>query len=293
MLNRKMQVFYDLPLLPSFHKAVITIGTFDGVHKGHQQIIQQLTQTSKDCQGESVIITFNPHPREVLNPGKGEIQLLNTLPEKIRLLEKQEVDNLVVVPFTKSFSEQSAKEYLQNFLYKNFHPYALILGYDHHFGHNREGNINLLQKLKSKFEFQVIEIPQQVINHSAISSTKIRNFLRKGEVKSAAELLGYHYFLSGRVIHGNKIGRQLGFPTANLVIDDHRKLIPSDGIYLVQIKIKGNFENNNIYTGLMSIGKKPTFGSNPLSLEVYIFDFNQEIYGQEIEVIFLNFIRNQ
>lgn len=283
-----MQVHRDLDHLPEFTRAVITIGTFDGVHAGHRHIIQQLQQAATACNGETVIITFDPHPREVLAPHGRVVHLLTTLPEKIALLEKQGISHLVVVPFTKAFSELSAREYLEDFLVSRFNPHTIIIGYDHRFGHNREGGLELLEAEQQQFGFQLIEIPQQVVHDLTVSSTKIRNNLTDGNVQLANELLGYPYFLTGTVVHGDKMGRQLGYPTANLQLADTRKLIPAEGIYAVEVLIGQSADR---LPAVMSIGTRPTFDGTDLRLEVHLFDFNQDLYDQELTVIFRDYIR--
>jgi riboflavin kinase/FMN adenylyltransferase len=282
-----MQVHRDLDQLPEFRNAVITIGTFDGVHAGHRYIIAQLQEAARQCGGETVIITFDPHPREVLQPKPHNIRLLTTLPEKIALLERAGIDHLVVVPFTKAFSEMPAISYLEDFLIKRFRPHTIIIGYDHRFGHNREGGLELLESEQQKYGFQLIEIPKQVVHDLTVSSTKIRNSLQEGDVKLANELLGYTYFLSGTVCHGDKMGRQLGYPTANLKLADERKLIPAEGIYAVLAAVNGE----KPLPAVMSIGFRPTFNGTDLRLEVHIFDFNKEIYDQELTVSFIDYIR--
>ncbi|MDQ0108552.1 riboflavin kinase/FMN adenylyltransferase [Chitinophaga terrae (ex Kim and Jung 2007)] len=282
-----MQVHRDLDQLPEFRNAIITIGTFDGVHAGHRFIIEQLQQAAKECHGETVIITFDPHPREVLQPQSNTLRLLTTLPEKIALLEKEGIDHLVVVPFTKAFSEMSAISYLEDFLIQRFRPHTIIIGYDHRFGHNREGGLELLEAEQQQYGFQLIEIPKQVVHDLTVSSTKIRNSLNEGAVQLANELLGYTYFLTGTVCHGDKMGRQLGYPTANLQLADSRKLIPAEGIYAVRASINGQAP----LPAVMSIGNRPTFNGTDLRLEVHIFDFNEDIYDQQVTVSFVDYIR--
>ncbi|WP_160712597.1 bifunctional riboflavin kinase/FAD synthetase [Chitinophaga solisilvae] len=284
-----MQVHRDLNHLPEFRNAVVTIGTFDGVHTGHRFIIQQLEQAAADCDGETVIVTFDPHPREVLMPKPNNIRLLTTLPEKIALLEQAGIDHLVVVPFTKAFSELSAREYLEDFLVARFKPNTIIIGYDHRFGHNREGGLELLEAEQQVYGFRLIEIPQQVVNDLTVSSTKIRKSLQEGQVQLANELLGYPYFLTGEVIHGDKMGRQLGYPTANLQLPDERKLIPAEGIYAVRVQLAGH---SNLLPAVMSIGFRPTFNGTDLRLEVHLFDFNEDLYGKLLTVYFIAYIRS-
>ncbi|PSL47712.1 riboflavin kinase/FMN adenylyltransferase [Chitinophaga niastensis] len=284
-----MQVHRDLDHLPEFRNAVITIGTFDGVHAGHRFILQQLEQAANNGGGETVIVTFDPHPREVLLPKPNNIRLLTTLSEKIALLERAGIDHLVVVPFTKAFSELSARGYLEDFLVARFKPHTIIIGYDHRFGHNREGGLELLEAEQQQYGFQLIEIPQQVVHDLTVSSTKIRKSLQEGDIQLANELLGYPYFLSGTVVHGDKMGRQLGYPTANIHLADQRKLIPAEGIYAVRVGLSGY---PDLLPAVMSIGFRPTFNGTDLRLEVHIFDFNEDIYGQELTVYFVEYIRS-
>lgn len=282
-----MQVHSQLNNLPAFRNAVITIGTFDGVHTGHQHILQQLQEAAAACNGETVIITFDPHPREVL-AGDKSVRLLTTLEEKISLLAHWGIHHLVVVPFTREFSELSATAYLEDFLISTFRPHTIIIGYDHRFGHNREGGLELLEAEQEKYGFQLLEIPQQVIHDAAVSSTRIRKSLQEGDVALASELLGYPYFLNGVVVHGDKMGRQLGFPTANIQLNDYRKLIPAQGVYAVTV----DTGNGHLHKGALNIGTRPTFNGTELRIEVFILDFDREIYGSPIRVDFLAFIRS-
>ncbi|WP_109697313.1 bifunctional riboflavin kinase/FAD synthetase [Chitinophaga deserti] len=282
-----MQVHSQLNNLPAFRNAVITIGTFDGVHTGHQHILQQLQEAAAACNGETVIITFDPHPREVL-AGDKSVRLLTTLEEKISLLAHWGIHHLVVVPFTREFSEMSATAYLEDFLISTFRPHTIIIGYDHRFGHNREGGLELLEAEQEKYGFQLLEIPQQVIHHAAVSSTRIRKSLQEGDVALASELLGYPYFLNGVVVHGDKMGRQLGFPTANIQLNDYRKLIPAQGVYAVTV----DTGDGHLHKGALNIGTRPTFNGTELRIEVFILDFDREIYGSPIRVDFLAFIRS-
>ncbi len=282
-----MQVHSQLNNLPAFRNAVITIGTFDGVHTGHQHILQQLQEAAAACNGETVIITFDPHPREVL-AGDKSVRLLTTLEEKISLLAHWGIHHLVVVPFTREFSELSATAYLEDFLISTFRPHTIIIGYDHRFGHNREGGLELLEAEQEKYGFQLLEIPQQVIHDAAVSSTRIRKSLQEGDVALASELLGYPYFLNGVVVHGDKMGRQLGFPTANIQLNDYRKLIPAQGVYAVTV----DTGDGHLHKGALNIGTRPTFNGTELRIEVFILDFDREIYGSPIRVDFLAFIRS-
>jgi riboflavin kinase/FMN adenylyltransferase len=295
-----MQVHSDTSNLPFFKNAAITIGTFDGVHSGHVQIIHQLKKEAQQNNGESVIITFDPHPRMVLNPHKVQapIKLLNTLDEKIELLNKQEIDHLVIIPFTQEFSNQSAEEYIADFLVSKFHPQTIIIGYDHRFGKNRTGDYKLLEKFQATYNYKVKEIPEHVLHHVTISSTKIRQALFEGDIKTANEYLGYDYFFEGRVIDGNKLGRTLGYPTANIQINNENKLVPGNGIYAVSLSIGNEPENNepgfiatSNHEGMMSIGFRPTIGGSNIVIEVNIFDFDENIYNRKIRVYVKKFLR--
>ena len=295
-----MKVHRDINNLLRFVNAAITIGTFDGVHSGHCQIINQLKKEASVNEGESVIITFDPHPRMVVNPKKDQqpIKLLNTLSEKIELLRKQEIDHLVIVPFTLDFSNQSAEEYISDFLVAKFHPKTIIIGYDHHFGKNRSGDYKLLEKYQEKYQYEVKEIPVHVLNHVTISSTKIRTALEEGDIETAMKCLGYDYFFEGKVIEGNKLGRTLGYPTANLAIQDQNKLIPADGIYAVNVSIgkeneTDSFEPESFHQGMMSIGYRPTIGDNKKMIEINIFDFKEDIYGRTLRVYVKYFMRKE
>jgi riboflavin kinase/FMN adenylyltransferase len=297
-----MQVYRDINNLPFFKNAAITIGTFDGVHGGHLQIINQLKKESLVNNGESVIITFDPHPRMVLNQKENQlpIKLLTTLSEKIELLEKEGIDHLIVVPFTMEFSNQSAREYISDFLVKKFHPKTIIIGYDHRFGKGREGDYHLLEKYQNEYHYEVKEIPEQVLNHVTISSTKIRSALKEGDLKTAKECLGYDYFFEGKVVDGNKLGRTLGYPTANLEMKNQNKLIPENGIYAVNLAIgkasakeESLFVPESFHQGMMSIGIRPTITDNRRTIEVNIFDFNEDIYGRIIRVYVKYFLRNE
>ena len=218
-----MQVHRNIDSLPPFKNAVVTIGTFDGVHLGHQKIISALLQEAMSVNGESVIITFDPHPRKIINFAD-QLQLINTLEEKIELLRERGIDHLVIVPFTSSFAEQSADVYVKNFLVDRFHPHTIIIGYDHHFGKDRKGNYRLLEEKAPLFNYRLLEIPKHVLDEIAISSTKIRDALLRANVEIANRLLGYEYFFEGVVVEGEKLGRQLGYPTANLKYTDFDKI---------------------------------------------------------------------
>ncbi len=284
-----MKVYRSLQQLPVFTNAVLTIGTFDGVHLGHQHIIRQLLQEAVHTGGESVLISFYPHPRKVLRPQE-QIPQLTTLDERIELLKKQGLDNLVVVQFNMEFSQQLPENYIRDFLVDRFHPALIIIGYDHKFGKNRQGDYQLLEKMGEQYNYKVKEIPQQVLNEIAVSSTKIRSALAMGEIEKANQLLGYAYFFKGYVIEGNKLGRKLGYPTANLQMQDPDKLVPANGVYAVEAQIEGE---TRLLRGMMNIGTKPTVGGTNRSVEVNLFDFDEDIYNRHLKVYVKYHLRNE
>ena len=282
-----MQVYRTIENLPSFSNAVITIGTFDGVHEGHKKIIAALIAEAKKINGESVIITFDPHPRKIVKPDE-HLQLINTLDEKIELLSQTGIDYLVVVPFTQTFADQTAEQYIEDFLINNFHPHTIIIGYDHHFGKGRKGNYKLLEEKADVFHYKLLEIPKLIVDEIGVSSTKIRNALLQSDIETANKLLGYDFFFEGRVIEGDKLGRQLGYPTANLEYTDKEKIHLGHGVYAVFVEINGTRKK-----GMLSIGNRPTLLNSNERIEVNIFDWNEEIYGQTIRVIVKTFLRPQ
>ncbi|HTL09094.1 MAG TPA: bifunctional riboflavin kinase/FAD synthetase [Chitinophagaceae bacterium] len=279
-----MKVFRDITQLPAFSKAVVTIGTFDGVHTGHQQIIEQLKREAERIGGETVLVTFDPHPRKIVS--EKPLQLLSTLPEKIELLEQQGIHHLVVVPFTAAFAAQTAQAYVEDFLLQRFHPHTVIIGYDHRFGNHRSGDFHLLEKYAGLHAFELIEIPVHVIDEAAISSTRIRNALLEGRVEVAAQFLGYDYFFEGVVSAGQQLGRTLGYPTANLSILNPDKLIPGNGVYAVQAQrySKEGLAKGALADGMMNIGVRPTVDGLHRVIEVNLFDFAEDIYGETLRV---------
>lgn len=282
-----MQVHHSIDALPLFRNAVITIGTFDGVHAGHRQIIAALKQEARAIDGETVIITFHPHPRKVVYP-EVPLQLINTLPEKTALLAAQGIDHLVVVPFSESFAQLTAEAYIADFLIARFRPHTIIIGYDHHFGKGRQGNFHMLEARAAQYGYQLIEIPQHVLDAVEISSTKIRRALLAGDTDTANRLLGYPYFFSGVVVHGDKLGRTLGYPTANLGYTDTDKIHLGPGVYAVTATVAGKTLN-----GMLSIGKRPTVNGLDERVEVNLFDFGEEIYGQALTVSVHQLLRGQ
>lgn len=280
--------------LPEFKQAVVTIGTFDGVHLGHRQILSQLKEEAARIGGETVIITFHPHPRKIISSVPGDIKLLNTLPEKIALLEKEGIDHLVVVPFDHVFANQTAEEYVKDFLYRYFRPHTVIIGYDHRFGKGREGDYHLMKTYGENLGFEVKEISEQLINEIVISSTKIRRALMENEVDTANEFLGYPYFFEGTVIEGNKLGRTIGYPTANLHVASEEKLIPGDGVYAVSCTTRTPGGMQSVaYKGMMNIGLRPTVDGKKRVIEVNIFDFDKDIYGQTLQVHLHSHLRGE
>jgi riboflavin kinase/FMN adenylyltransferase len=267
--------------------AVATIGTFDGVHYGHQKIIKRLCELAKASGGESVILTFFPHPRLIIDPENQELKMINTIREKAKMLEELGVDHLIITPFTRDFSNLSPAEYIKNILVNTIGIKQLIVGYDHRFGKDRKGGMADLEMFSWTYGFRIEEIPEQDINDVAVSSTKIRSALLNGEVEMATEYLGYHFSIFGRVIKGDKIGRTIGFPTANIFVEETYKLIPSDGIYAVTVEM-----DEGIFKGMAYIGQRPTINGMTRNIEVNIFDFNKEIYGQDVKMNFLKFLRH-
>jgi riboflavin kinase/FMN adenylyltransferase len=274
-MNR-MKVYKDLAALPRFRKAVITIGSYDGVHAGHQAIIQRINNIAKEIGGESIMITFHPHPRFVIRPDD-PFKLINTIDEKVALLEKYGVDNVIIVPFTKAFSQQTPEEYIKDFLVAKFQPNKIVIGYDHKFGNKRAGNIDLLKAYAPKFDFEVLEIEKQDVDTIVVSSTKIRKALHEGAVKKVGEWLNHPFVIQGKVVYGQQLGTKIGFPTANIEVADKHKLIPLEGIYAVKVK-----HFNDLYNGMLYIGNRPTLNGTNQSIEVNIFDFDKNIYGDEL-----------
>lgn len=294
-----MQVHRDIEQLPLFRKAVITIGTFDGVHMGHRQVIDKLKEEARAIGGESVIITFHPHPRKVVSSAILGIRLINTLEEKLRLLQGLGVDHVVVVPFTDAFANQPAEDYVKNFLIDRFRPHTIIIGYDHRFGRDRQGDYHLLEKKSSEYNYVLKEIPKHILANIAISSTNIREAILHNDTATANQLLGYDFFFTGLVVHGDKLGRKLGYPTANLKMMDEEKLIPGNGIYAVYAEIETNWFKPGMntqltkYKGMMSIGFRPTVDGKKRVIEVNIFDFSDEIYGQAVTVFVKKYLREE
>lgn len=283
-----MRIFKGIENLPEFKNAVFTTGTFDGVHTGHQEIIRRINRLATETGGENILLTFHPHPRKVLHKDDAGLKLLNTLEEKIALLSKYGVDNLVITPFSKDFSMMSAEAYVEDFIWKKFHPRKVALGFNHRFGNNRTGNLALMMEMGKKLGFEVDEIEAQTVENISVSSTKIRQALAQGELQTANALLGHYYTLSGKVVSGEHMGKKLGFPTANIKIQDEDKLIPANGVYAALVRIDGI-----TYGGMLNIGFRPTFNGTKQTIEVNIFDFSEDIYGADIAVDLVSEIRKE
>jgi riboflavin kinase/FMN adenylyltransferase len=282
-----MNIYKNLSELPDFQGTTITIGSFDGVHTAHQKILETLKASAKKANSESIVLTFHPHPRLVIKPQDKSLKLLSTVEEKIALLEQYGVQNVVFVPFSTEFSNQSPEDYIEHFLVKYFKPKLIIIGYDHQFGKDRKGNLEYLKRFSKRFNFQVVEIEKQLIDDISISSTKIRKSLEDKDLWGAERLLGHPYTLMGKVVKGQQIGRTLGFPTANLIPLENEKQVPAVGIYAVWAIVNGQR-----YGAMLYIGTRPTLTMfNNLTIEVNIFNFNQDIYDKIITIEFVEFIR--
>ena len=284
-----MKVYRDLKDF-SARNPVVTLGTFDGVHKGHQAVISRLQEFAQQYNGETVIFTFYPHPRLVTSPAETNLRLLTTLEEKIKLFESLGIDHLIIYPFTREFSQLSYTEFVKTILVDQIKTYCLVVGYDHKFGKNREGGFEYLQKCAEEHDFKVEKLDALSLDNTNISSTKIRLALEEGNIKKANRYLGYQYTLHGSVVEGKRLGRKIGFPTANIEASDPHKLIPGYGVYAVNIMLNGKK-----YLGMLNIGTRPTFNQNAdnRSIEVHIFDFEGDIYNAEITLVFADKIRDE
>lgn len=283
-----MKIHLGTEPIKEIKNAVVTSGTFDGVHFGHQKILARLREVADEVNGETVMITYWPHPRMVLKPWDDSLKLLSTFPEKANLLEKYGIDHLVKIPFTKAFSQMSAEEYIKVILHDRLKTNRIIIGYDHRFGKNREGGLPELRAHAEKYDYVVEETPRQDIDEIGVSSTKIRRALETGNVKLANQYLGREYSVTGMVVKGKQLGRTLGYPTANINVKENYKLIPSDGIYAV--KVCNKYKK---YSGMLNIGHRPTVGGDYKTIEVHIFDFDEDIYNSEISLEFIDHIRKE
>ena len=283
-----MAVFFDIEHLPEFKNAVITIGTFDGVHEGHRAIINEVVEHAGKVNGESVLLTFEPHPRKLLHPNQS-LGIITPLHSKMKLVSSAGIQHIVVVPFTEVFAHQSAHSYIEEFLVEKFHPHSIIIGYDHRFGHDRLGGIELLKKYAQAYKYELKEIPARLIDEAVVSSTKIRNAIKDGKIDEASSMLGRLYTLKGNVVHGNKLGRTIGFPTTNLQPEDPDQIIPATGIYAIHVYHRGNK-----YNAMLNIGYNPTVSDkNLIRIEANIFDFDADIYGDSIELAFVRKLREE
>lgn len=282
-----MQTVNNVFNFTSQEKTFVTIGTFDGVHFGHQKIIEKLVLEAKKEGKKSVVLTFFPHPRMVLQK-EALIELINTIEERAKLLEKTGLDYLIIHPFSKEFSRTTALEFVRDFLVNQLNISKLIIGYDHHFGKNREGNIKQLTEYSQLYDFTVEEIPAQDIDDVSVSSTKIRRALHAGNLKTANNYLGYNFMINGVVVNGKQLGGKIGYPTANIDVKESYKLIPKTGVYVV----KSEIDNETIY-GMMNIGNRPTVDGKHQTIEVHFFDFNKDLYHQSLTVELIYFLRDE
>ena len=282
-----MKIYHSLDDFTRLDYAIVTSGTFDGVHLGHQKILARLKEIAGKNKGETVVLTFWPHPRFILRPDDSSLKLLNTFEEKADLLKGQGIQHLIRIPFTKEFSQLSSEEFITKILVQTIGTKKLVIGYDHRFGKNREGSFEQLKLNGPAYGFDVEEIPRQDVDHVGVSSTKIRHALDQGDLQTATHLLGRFYSISGRVVKGDKLGRLMGFPTANIEIDTHHKLIPMDGIYTVKVEYA-----HQVFGGMLYIGNRPTVNGTKRNIEVNIFNFERDIYGEDLTVHFIELIRN-
>lgn len=283
-----MKIYSSIEAFQNVKKPIVTTGTFDGVHFGHRKIIDRLSEVARKCDGETVLLTFSPHPRMVLFPDDHGLKLLNSLDEKKRYLEEAGIQHLIVHPFTKEFSRITSINFVRDVLVNQLNTHKLVIGYNHHFGRNREGSFEHLKEFAPVYGFKVEEIPVQLLDDVGVSSTKIRKALFAGDIRTATDYLGYEYELKGVVVRGNALGRTIGFPTANLQLLDTNKLVPADGVYAVRVEVKGDW-----YDGMMNIGVKPTLKNQARTLEVHLLNFGQDIYREEICIKFVERIRDE
>lgn len=284
-----MKVYHDIKDFRKIPNAIVTIGTFDGVHLGHQAVFKQMVDKARQIGGETVVITFFPHPRIIISPNDNRLRLITSQEDKIEHLRRSNIDNLIIINFTKEFSHTSSEDFIKDYVVRYIQPAILVIGYDHHFGSNRSGDFDTLSKLGMEFHFAVEKINEQDIEDITISSTKIRSALRQGDIKLANKLLGYSYSTSGIVTHGDSIGRTLGFPTANISIKPEYQLIEKTGVYATIAKVDGKD-----YPSMTYIGRRPTISNGlPTSTETYIMDFDGDLYGKEIRVTFVDRVRDE
>jgi riboflavin kinase/FMN adenylyltransferase len=281
-----MKIYHGIDDFSKLNYAVVTSGTFDGVHLGHQKIFTRLREIATRHQGETVVLTFWPHPRLVLHPEDESLKLLNTFEEKAALLKDQGIHHLIRIPFTKEFSQLTSEQFIREILVETIGTKKLVIGYDHHFGKNREGSFEQLKLNAPKYGFEVEEIPRQDVDHVGVSSTKIRQALEDGDIETATHFLGKPYSITGRVVSGDKLGRLMGYPTANIEIDTKYKLIPMDGIYAATV-----LHEHTTYGGMLYIGNRPTINGTKKNIEINIFNFNRDIYGESLTLYIHKLIR--
>jgi len=283
-----MKIYQQLTDFHPPHFSVVTSGTFDGVHLGHQKILRRLQELASSKQGETVLLTYWPHPRLILQPQDKSLRLLSTLSEKVKLLEEMGIDHLIILPFTEELSQMSSAEFIQTILVEKIQTKTLVIGYDHKFGKNREGSFEYLQSHSHLFGFAIEEISRQDVDDLGVSSTKIRTALAQGDISTANKYLGRPYDLSGQVVTGQQIGRSLGFPTANIQIADDYKLLPRDGAYAVLAEV-----NSIQYKAILNIGDRPTVDGEKKTIEAHLIDFEGDLYGQELRIYFQEFLREE
>ncbi|ADR20783.1 riboflavin biosynthesis protein [Marivirga tractuosa] len=274
--------------LEGIKNAVVTIGTFDGIHLGHQEIISRIIELAKSVEGETALVTFWPHPRYVLGNNQDDLKLLTTFDEKAAILDQLGLDHIVRVHFTKEFSQWTSEQFIQRIIISALHTKRLVIGYDHRFGKDREGGFEHLKKHSNRYGFEVEEIPKQTIDDVGISSTKIRNAIEDGKVELAHDFLGRYYEINGEIVGGDKIGKTLGFATANIQVEEPYKLVPADGVYAVTAELKGQQ-----YKAMLNIGYRPTVDGKTKKIEANIFDFNDDIYGEKIKINFIKRLREE
>lgn len=283
-----MNIFYSTHNI-DIQKPVLTVGTFDGLHAGHMLLLNRLKNKAKEIGGQSVVFSFNPHPRQVLFPDSPSLKFLNTIDEKLLLLEKAGIDNVIIFPFSKEFAKLDSCNFIEDILHKQLKVSHLVVGYDHNFGRDRQGDVEKLKTCAKPFGFDVERVEALQINNQKVSSTVIRNLLTQGNIKKANEYLTYKYFITGKVMHGKQIGRKIGFPTANIFVEDKYKLIPKNGVYAVEIIV-----DEKLKKGMLNIGTKPTVNeSQEIFIEVYIFDFRKDIYSKYLQINFIEYIRSE
>jgi len=283
-----MNIYHNIDLFQPVPNPVVTVGTFDGVHLGHQQIFAAMKEEAERCGGETVVVTFYPHPRLVIHPDSKNLKFINTQERKYEIISRSKIDHLIILPFSREFSNLSSAEFVRRYLVEKIKIHKLIVGYDHHFGKDRLGGFNELKGLGKIHGFELQEVPAKMIDGVPVSSTKIRNALNEGNIRLANSLLGYNYSISGKVVYGNRIGRTIGFPTANIEQEDEYKLISAVGVYACLVDYQGK-----IFKGMGNIGYRPTIDIGNLTIEVNIFEFDEEIYGDRIIIYFIERIRNE